>query len=93
MNFKSILSVAIEIFFYILNMLIFIRVILSWFPINRDNPFVLIIYQLTEPILGPIRALMQKSVLGGKGLMIDFSPIIALFLLEFIKNTILYYIM
>lgn len=68
----------------ILDFLIFIRVILSWLPINRNNPFVNIVYVLTEPILGPIRDMIYKSPLGGPGMMLDFSPIIAFILFDII---------
>ncbi|NLM13179.1 MAG: YggT family protein [Epulopiscium sp.] len=90
MYLSSILSSALTVFFNLLDMLIFVRVLLSWFPVSRSNPLVALIYQLTEPILGPVRALIQRSVLGGRGMMLDFSPIIALLLLEFIKNILMY---
>ena len=47
------------------------RVLLSYFPnFDRSNPIVRIIYEITEPVLRPIRnALPQSS-------MIDFSPLI-----------------
>ncbi|NLK21006.1 MAG: YggT family protein [Epulopiscium sp.] len=83
---------AVSIFFNLLNLLIFARVFLSWFPINRDNPFIILIYKLTEPILLPARKLMEKSVFGGRGLMIDFSPLISLLALEFIRKILIYFI-
>lgn len=92
MNLSSVLRSALIVFFNLLDMLIFIRVLLSWFPIDRNNPLIVILFQLTEPILEPVRALIQRSVLGGRGMMVDFSPIIALLLLEFIKNILIYLI-
>lgn len=74
---------AIGIFVRVINFLVFIRVIMSWFPVNNSNALVRLLYALTEPILGPVRSIIQKSPLGGPGMMIDFSPIIALFFLEF----------
>ncbi len=73
---------------YVLEFLIFARVVLSWFPVNRNNPIVNFIYMLTEPMLGPIRRLIQKSPVGG-GLPIDFSPIIAFFLMRIMTSVIL----
>ena len=35
----------------------FVRVIISWLPISRDNQLIRALYQLTEPILAPIRIL------------------------------------
>ena len=55
---------------------IFARTILSWFPTaNRFNPLVAVIYQLTEPILLPLRKIIPR--MG----MFDFTPTIALLIL------------
>jgi YggT family protein len=63
------------IYFY----LIIVRVLLSWFP-NIDwyaQPFA-IVSQLTDPYLNLFRSVIPP--LGG----MDFSPIIAILLLQFI---------
>ena len=39
---------------------------------------------MTEPILGPVRHWMDKSPIGG-GMMLDFSPVIALFLMQVVS--------
>ena len=39
---------------------IFIRSILTWFPIGRDNPIQLIVFQVTEPVLGPVRRYLPR---------------------------------
>lgn len=69
----------------IIEFVILIRVILSWVPLGRDNPIVKIVYALSEPLLHPIRELLKKSPLGG-GMMLDFSPIILVLLLQVIQN-------
>jgi YggT family protein len=64
---------------------IFVRVILSWFPISPDSPLAAVyrfVYALTEPVLGPIRRVMPGIGVGGMGL--DLSPIIALLALQLI---------
>ena len=64
---------------------IFVRVILSWFPIAPDSPFAAVyrfVYALTEPVLGPIRRVMPGVGVGGMGL--DLSPIIVLLGLQLI---------
>jgi YggT family protein len=64
---------------------IFVRVILSWFPISPDSPLAAVyrfVYAITEPVLGPIRRVMPGVGFGGMGL--DFSPIIVLLLLQII---------
>ena len=64
---------------------IFVRVILSWFPISPDSALASVyrlVYSVTEPVLGPIRRMMPGVGVGGMGL--DLSPIIVLLLLEII---------
>lgn len=60
---------------------IFISVILSWIAPPGSNPFADILNQLAEPVLGPARRVLPP--MGG----LDFSPMIVLFLLYFIKIT------
>lgn len=85
MGIDAILILALRIFYEILTFAILLRCILSWLPLNRNNFFVKIVYSLTEPILAPVRNLIDKSPLGG-GMMIDFSPVIAYFLIYFIYS-------
>lgn len=81
----SILITTIRYFCNVLYILILIRVLISWFPVARGSRPVQILYALTEPILGPIRSIIQKSPLGGPGMMLDFSPIIAFFLIQLVQ--------
>ncbi|MBI4313094.1 MAG: YggT family protein [Chloroflexi bacterium] len=67
-------------FFYIV---IFARVILSWFPAQRSNPVVQLVYLVTEPILAPLR-----RVLPNFG-MLDLSPMIAMILILVIQSVLL----
>jgi len=64
-----------------LTLAIFVRVILSWIP-NARLPFGLgdFVLGVSEPILSPIRRLIP--FFGG----IDFSPFIALLLIQFISS-------
>lgn len=88
MDLASTLVYALGIFYQLIAFAILIRCIISWLPLDRNNFFVNIIYSLTEPILGPIRRLINRSPLGG-GMMIDFSPIIAYFALELVYRALL----
>ena len=84
---QGLLISAISIFFRLFYILIFIRIVLSWLPLGQ-NPLTQMIYGLTEPILGPIRELIHKSPLGG-GMMLDFSPVIALFMMELVRDILI----
>lgn len=79
---------TINIVFNIIEFAILIRVLSSWLPIPRENRFIQMLHVITEPILGPIRAMIERSSFG-KNMMFDFSPIVAIILVEILKNIIL----
>lgn len=64
------------------------RALISWLPVSRDNSFVRLLYQITEPILAPIRHFIERSS-KGRSMMIDFSSLIAYILIGIIRNLIL----
>jgi len=76
---------ALSLLLTVIEILIFIRVIVSWLPIGRDNPFIRTLYLLTEPILEPIRRLVEKSPIGAN-MMFDFSPLIVWLVIRVIRN-------
>ena len=70
-------SIGLAIFY-----VLFIGAVLSWF--NRGNNSIsYAFYQLSEPLLKPIRRLLPT--LG----MIDFSPMVVMFILLFLNNFML----
>ncbi len=73
----------IDLLFYALNLAILVRVIVSWLNINPYNPIVSFVYQITDPILEPLRRIIPP--LG----MIDISPIIAMLLLSVVQQILL----
>jgi len=77
---------TIEVFFMVLYIMLLARMILSWIQIGRGSRIVEIIFNLTEPILAPIRSLVHRSPLGGPGMMIDFSPLIAFLLIRLVSS-------
>ena len=81
---KFLLFQVIDMVFNILQIIIIVRVILSWISHNPSNQFIRIIYQVSEPILKPI-----KEILPITGMGFDFSPIVAFFLLGLLKKILL----
>ena len=61
---------------------IFIRVLLSWFPIDPRNSLVTILFDITEPILEPLRRVIPR--LG----MLDITPFVAILLVQAIGRLI-----
>jgi YggT family protein len=75
---------VINVTFMVLTIAVFIRVLLSWIPnIDPRNPAIEFLYGITEPILAPIRSIMPRT------LMFDFSPMIAIFVLQAIRAVLL----
>ena len=74
----------INILFNFLYYAILGRVLLSWFPYSSKNTFSRFIYQITEPLLSPIRNLIPQNNFG-----VDFSPIILFIILNFLKSKLL----
>ena len=68
---------------YTLNTLIFMRIVLSWIAQGQDSRIQRFLIECTEPILKPIRNALPRTG------FIDFSPLIALFLIELISRFLL----
>jgi len=58
---------------------ILIRVILSWVRFDPYHPISVLIHQVTEPVLAPIRRYLPSTG------MIDFSPLVALVLVQVVQ--------
>jgi YggT family protein len=82
----GILLAAVTLLFRFLWLAILARVIISWLPmagvrVDMYHPLIRWLYRITDPILDPIR---RFTTFG----MIDFSPIVALILLEIIQRVL-----
>ncbi len=69
-----------NLLFQLLTLAIIARALISWVPIDRYNPIVTILYQITEPILAPLRRYIPP--IGG---MMDITPIVALIILQILQ--------
>jgi YggT family protein len=61
-----------------------VRVIMSWVQPDPYHPLVQWIHRLTEPLLEPIRRILPTGSLG-----IDLSPLVAFVLLQLLSNALL----
>ena len=83
--FIGFLRTFVDLLFQILILAIIARALLSWFPVRPGNPFyalAVILHQITEPILAPLRRIIP--MIG----MIDISPLVAMLLLGFLQRVI-----
>ena len=72
----SIIGLLIELYSFV----ILARVLMSWVNVDPYSPLARVIYDLTEPVLAPVRNLLPPAA----GL--DFSPIIVLVLLQIVGS-------
>lgn len=61
----------IDLISQMLYLILLARIVMSWIQVDRSNPVVKFIFDLTEPILAPIRNLLPSAG------MMDFSPMVA----------------
>lgn len=69
--------------------IMFARIILSWFPISPNSGLASVygfLYSITEPVLGPIRRVIPPLGMGGMGL--DLSPLIVFFGITILRSAI-----
>ncbi|MBE0448348.1 MAG: YggT family protein [Actinobacteria bacterium] len=75
--------------FWLLQIFILIRIVLSWIPVPVNSitrPVLNFIYDVTEPILRLFRSVIPPIMIGGMGW--DISPILAIILLQIINSII-----
>lgn len=69
-------AAIVVLFIQMYSMVILARVLMSWARVDPYSPLARTLFDLTEPVLQPIRNLLPPAA----GL--DFSPIIAIILLQ-----------
>jgi YggT family protein len=63
------------LFLGLLIVAVFLRSLMSWFPISQDNEVARLLYRVTEPLLDPVRRVLPRTG------MIDFSGMVVIILL------------
>lgn len=75
----SLLALALDAY----SLVVLAAVVCSWIHLAPDHPVVIFTTRLTEPLLAPIRRALPA--MGG----MDFSPMLLLFALRFVKRVLL----
>lgn len=65
--------------------LLFIRIVGSWFPSFARHPFMYWIFRMTEPYLGAFRRAIPP--IGG---VLDLSPLLGFFVLQMAEQSVLF---
>jgi YggT family protein len=81
-NGREFVLFFVNILFFILQFAIIIRALMSWFNPSPDNPVARIVYEITEPVLAPLRRIVPR--IG----MIDITPIVAILLMQVIESVL-----
>lgn len=81
------LAVAINYTVQMLNIIIVIRVLLSWLAPYTHNDFTDVVYAVSEPILRPFRMIFPMGYSR-----IDISPILAYMALNLIRRLLFWII-
>lgn len=68
----------IDILIWALTLAIFGRVLMSWISPRGNDPVTPLLYQVTEPILAPIRRLLPQ--MG----MVDLAPMVVILVLNYL---------
>lgn len=84
----NLLTWSLSVFFQLINILLVLRVILSWARFNPYNKYITLLYNLTEPILEPFRKLMHRLNINFD--MVDLSPLIAMLCIQYIIQPLVY---
>ena len=50
----------VRLLLFVLELAMLLRAVLSWFPIDEDNAIVNFLYTITEPLIAPVRLLLDK---------------------------------
>jgi YggT family protein len=65
--------------------LIIAAALISWVSPDPRNPIVLVLRQITEPVLAPVRRLLPPWRTGG----LDLSPVIVLIAIQLLERVVL----
>lgn len=82
---RDLLCSFLLVYFFVL----FARIILSWFPLQPGTALSAvhrILYDVTEPVLAPVRGLIPP--IGGSGMALDLSPIIVFVGLSILRGAL-----
>lgn len=83
-GFVYVLINIVRVFLMAIEAFMFIRAILSWLPVDEDSPLFNFVFVMTEPIIIPVRLLLERfdSI---RNLPIDISFFVAFLLLSVLQ--------
>lgn len=79
-----VVSTTVRVIIIVLELLMMARAILSWLPIDEDNPVLNFLYAVTEPVIMPVRSVLDYFG-WFEGMPIDMSFFITFILLSILE--------
>lgn len=79
------LITLIHLILRLFEILLFIRAVLSWFPISRDNVVSRFLESATEPLLLPVRKLLYR-IPALQNFPLDLSYIVVFLLIQLLSG-------
>jgi len=79
-----VISTTLIFLLSVIQFLMLARAILSWFPIDEDSNIVRFLMATTEPVITPVRVLLDRFGLF-EGMPIDMSFLITFIILSMIR--------
>lgn len=80
-----IVAMVASLLISVIQTLMLIRAVLSWFPVNDASPFIRFIYGATEPFILPVRALLDRFSFF-RSMPIDMSFLFTFLILSFLRS-------
>jgi len=56
----ELISSVASLFLGALQLLLFARALVSWLPLDEDNPIPMMLHALTEPFIIPVRSILER---------------------------------
>jgi YggT family protein len=79
---------SFSVFFQLINFLLVVRVLLSWVKYNPENRYIMLLFNLTDPILDPFKKLLKRLNVNLE--MLDLSPLVAMLAIQYIIQPLVY---
>lgn len=79
-----VISATVRYLITAIQFLMFARAILSWLPLDDDNPIENFLYAVTEPVILPVRTVIERFG-WFEGMPIDMSFFITFLLLSILE--------
>lgn len=83
-NVLYVITATLRFLISAIQFLMLARAIISWLPIEEDNPIVTFLYAVTEPVIYPVRCIIERFG-WFEGMPIDMSFFFTFILLSILE--------